>query len=207
MSSFVVYNKMACVTCKYQHALTWECGNGSTHDNPLRLQSISVARDALPERVRVPLAHLVLPHDHRLVHRPRVHEDPRDVRPDVLAVRNQVPRRAVRIYTPRHLLDRLGRLAAQREREVELHPPPDVDERMRHAELLDVLPDLQFLKGSNVSADTRGTCIVEPEWRCGREGGGACNSPRRRARARPSRRACQSRTGRRAAPQPPSPRG
>ena len=88
MSSFVVYNKMACVTCKYQHALTWECGNGSTHDNPLRLQSISVARDALPERVRVPLAHLVLPHDHRLVEGTRVGEDPRDVRPDALAVRD-----------------------------------------------------------------------------------------------------------------------
>ena len=119
--------------------------------------------------MRVPLARLVLPYNDRLVQGARVREDPRDVRADVVLVRNQVAHPAISVNPPRHVLDRLRRAAAQGQREVELHPPADVDERVRYAKILDEVADFQFLLASRsvlLLGDGKdregedGTCLV-----------------------------------------------
>ncbi len=134
-----------CVSSSASSPIPRLCPENGTHDDPLRLQRVSVPREPLPERVRILLAHLVLPHHHRPVQRPRVREDPRDVFADVRVARDEGPRRAVCVDRPRHVLHLLRHLAAQGQREVELHPQADVDEGVRNAELLDEVVNVQFL--------------------------------------------------------------
>ena len=85
----------------------------------------------------------VLPDDHRAIHRPRVRQDPRDVRPDVVEVREEDSVASVAVYRVRTLFQQA--IATLWERERDLHPPADVNEGVWQPELLDELADRKFL--------------------------------------------------------------
>lgn len=97
--------------------------------------------------MRLELRELVLPHDDRLVQRARVRDDARDEHADVVQVRDEHLEPARAVQRVGHRLPRVWHRAARREWEGELHPPADVDVRVRHTELLDQVADLQFLRG------------------------------------------------------------
>lgn len=119
-----------------------------THVLPLRPDTLPLPRVPLPDLMRLQLRRLVLPDHDRVPERARVRDDARDVRPDVPQVRHEQPVRAV----PEHLVGlRLhGRAAASGERERDLHPPADVEERVWHAQVLHELADREFLRGRDI---------------------------------------------------------
>lgn len=91
-----------------------------------------------------------------MVERARIRDNARDVRADVPQVRHEKPIAAI----PEHFI-RLGlhvRGAAGGQRERDLHPPPDVDKRVREAELLHEIADREFLWVVMV-------LWVKPHWR------------------------------------------
>ena len=114
--------------------------------DPLCLQGIPVARNALANVMRSIDLHFVLPHNHRLVERARVRDDARDPGTDVIEVRGQVQALSVSDDRPRELFGMCGSAATEGQRKAELQPRPNVDDRVADSELFDVLPDPEFLR-------------------------------------------------------------
>ena len=116
-----------------------------THIDAFRSESLPVTREAYTKFKRVCLRCLVLPDDNRLVDRAWVGDDPRDPRPDVVQVGEQLLAVARAVHRPGYLFEILRGGAAQWDGQVELHPPTDVDERVPDAEVLHELADAEFL--------------------------------------------------------------
>ncbi len=103
--------------------------------------------------MRLPLSNLILPNYHRMVDSAGVREDAHDIYAYMPVIGQQIPRRTVSDDRVGNLFDRLkfqgrsSRMGPQREWKDELHPPADVDECVRDANLLDELVDREFLLG------------------------------------------------------------
>lgn len=110
-----------------------------------RLELFLFSGCALPDLVCLVLPHLVLPDDHSLVECARIGDDARDIRSDVVEVGEKHGGVDVFDDLPRGFLEHLQGGLVHGNRQKVLHPPANVDERVRNAEVLDELAYSKFL--------------------------------------------------------------